>query len=832
MGGRINPAALLAVSRWAVSTPRGVDYTSCLPRHVAGGAGVAFVRAGDAPPAINLRSLSGGPDDLIGKIVAPAKEFDEEEPRRSLRSVEGKERGPAPTPDDDVLLARTQRITSVSSHVRSHSQRPKERWESYVSDRLNNPVPTLRVLRHEGAPDDVSGLLKRSKRIGIQVRRGMEDEPWNQPWNPDLAIRSKPSSDDTYMRIPRTREVPKMDSADSLRFHPQAWRSSNRHPIQDSMSSPFAFGKVKLRAQEDDWKEREEKESENTQRHHSSVVDGPVTFPSGWSRDPQVRQTLGEMTTELHKWQWDFRDDAFGDVRGKIEALMREEEPSPEKLIRLIERAHVLAEKYANRDHSSSSSSSSPSPSSSSSSEEGSRSTDSGKGGGASDRHGGGDGQGPGGNQSNAMWWLLKGLLTVGAGAVVGLVLGIAGSNGGDWVQTHFDLASIAMPIFRTMDPDSAHNQSIWLAQWCGGVFVPVDTRPTPAILRTTVWGKQFANPIGLAAGYDKNAQVMQAMLGLGFGFVEVGSITPKAQEGNPKPRLFRVPSERAIINRCGCNSDGSEAVAARIAAFRDSHPAPSSSSPSSSSSSSSSSSRGVSVGEGRGGGQMPSPGVLGINIAKNRTSTDAVQDYITSCTAVGAHADYVVINVSSPNTPGLRNLQAGRELAKIVRGVKRTLAVASPGTPLVVKVAPDLDDATKRDIARVALRHGVDGLIVSNTTVARTDAVLSHPSGGERGGMSGKPLRDKSTELVAEMYRLTRGRIPIIGCGGVSSGLDAFEKIAAGASLVQLYTSLTYEGPAVVPKIKDELARILEDRGFTSVAEAVGCGFRRTAGA
>ena len=166
----------------------------------------------------------------------------------------------------------------------------------------------------------------------------------------------------------------------------------------------------------------------------------------------------------------------------------------------------------------------------------------------------------------------------------------------------------------------------------------------------------------------------------------------------------------------------------------------------------------------------MPSPGVLGINIAKNRTSTDAVQDYITSCTAVGAHADYVVINVSSPNTPGLRNLQAGRELAKIVRGVKRTLAVASPGTPLVVKVAPDLDDATKRDIARVALRHGVDGLIVSNTTVARTDAVLSHPSGGERGGMSGKPLRDKSTELVAEMYRLTRGRIPIIGCGGVSS--------------------------------------------------------------
>jgi dihydroorotate dehydrogenase len=277
-------------------------------------------------------------------------------------------------------------------------------------------------------------------------------------------------------------------------------------------------------------------------------------------------------------------------------------------------------------------------------------------------------------------------------------------------------------------------------------------------------------------------------MLRFGFGFVETGSVTPSPQPGNPKPRLFRLPEDGAVINRFGFNNRGIEATAARLAARR-----------------------------GR-------PGIVGANIGKNRDSTDAVADYERGVTVLAPLADYLVVNVSSPNTPGLRDLQRRSSVAELIDRLAAARRRAAPDRPppLLLKIAPDLAPEDRAEIADVVLASGIDGLIVSNTTVARPPSLQS-PYAHEPGGLSGKPLFEPSTALLAEMHRLTQGRVPLVGVGGISSGADVYAKIRAGASLVQLYTALVYEGPDLVRRIKRDLAELLRRDGFARVGDAVG---------
>ncbi|KAL9974859.1 hypothetical protein ACROYT_G011955 [Oculina patagonica] len=349
----------------------------------------------------------------------------------------------------------------------------------------------------------------------------------------------------------------------------------------------------------------------------------------------------------------------------------------------------------------------------------------------------------------------------------------------------------ILMPTaMRVLDPERSHTFAVWMAS---KGLVPVDRTEDPEILRTTVFGLPFPNPIGLAAGFDKHGEAVDGMLKAGFGFVEVGSVTPLPQAGNAKPRVFRLKEDKAVINRYGFNSHGHQAVHSRLEQqFRErGHP----------------------------------PGILGINLGKNKTS-DAVEDYVKGVQCFSGLGDYLVINVSSPNTPGLRSLQGRQELAKLVDKVLevRNSLPANVQHPLLVKIAPDLTEDDKEDIAAVVTREkgGVDGIIVTNTTVARPDSLKSEHK-KEMGGLSGKPLTEMSTRTVSDMYRLTGGKLPIIGVGGISTGQDAYDKIRAGASLVQLYTALAYEGPPIVKKIKRELAELVRNDGFNSIEEAVG---------
>ncbi|XP_053555425.1 dihydroorotate dehydrogenase (quinone), mitochondrial isoform X2 [Bombina bombina] len=316
---------------------------------------------------------------------------------------------------------------------------------------------------------------------------------------------------------------------------------------------------------------------------------------------------------------------------------------------------------------------------------------------------------------------------------------------------------------------------------------------------KVNILGNSFRNPVGLAAGFDKHAEAVDGLFKLGFGFVEIGSVTPKPQKGNPTPRVFRLHQDRAIINRYGFNSHGVEVVRQRLLER-------------------------VEKQKRLTAGGMP----LGINLGKNKTTEDAADDYMQGVRELGPLADYLVINVSSPNTPGLRDLQ-GREqlynlLDKVVRARDALSCEQKPA--LLVKIAPDLSARDKKDIASVLIELGIDGLIVTNTTISRP-STLQDPQSCESGGLSGVPLRDLSTETVREMYALTAGKIPIIGVGGVSSGLDALQKIRAGASLVQLYTALVYQGPPVVTTVTHELEKLLIDQGFSCVTEAVGADHR-----
>lgn len=349
----------------------------------------------------------------------------------------------------------------------------------------------------------------------------------------------------------------------------------------------------------------------------------------------------------------------------------------------------------------------------------------------------------------------------------------------------------LAWPLLRLMDPETAHRLVV-RALKTG--LVPTSPSVDDAILRSEIWGLPFASPLGLAAGFDKNAEVADAMLAQGFAFVEVGTVTPRPQAGNPRPRMFRLPADEAVINRLGFNNQGLNVVSRRLDERL------------------------------RSKGNNGRRGIVGANVGPNRDSADPATDCAIGVRALAPLADYLVVNVSSPNTPGLRDLQGRKALADLLSGVRRARSESGKEPPILVKIAPDLTEDDRRDIADVVLEAGIDGLIATNTTVARPDT-LKDLHKNETGGLSGRPLMETSTKVLADMYRLTRGRLPIIGVGGIASGRDAYAKIRAGASLVQLYTGLVYGGPGIVGRINRELADLLRSGGFSNVTDAVGTG-------
>jgi dihydroorotate dehydrogenase len=350
---------------------------------------------------------------------------------------------------------------------------------------------------------------------------------------------------------------------------------------------------------------------------------------------------------------------------------------------------------------------------------------------------------------------------------------------------------SLTLRLLHGLPPEAAHRITI-AALRLGLAGAARD--PSDPILQCRLWGRTFANPVGIAAGFDKHAEAVDPLLRLGFGSVEIGSVTPRAQPGNPKPRLFRLAADQAVINRMGFNSHGHGFAARGLMSHRS------------------------------------TAGPVGVNLGKNRDSDDALADYAAGIAALGHFADYLVVNISSPNTPGLRDLQGPARLRPLVEGLHKALADLAPPAPaLLLKLAPDLTPAERREIATVVLEGGIDGLVVSNTTTARPPGLKS-PAAREAGGLSGPPLFQPATAALGDFYRLTAGRLPLIGVGGVASGADAYAKIRAGASLVQLYTALVYQGPGLVGAIKRDLAALLRRDGFASVAAATGADHRSAA--
>lgn len=340
----------------------------------------------------------------------------------------------------------------------------------------------------------------------------------------------------------------------------------------------------------------------------------------------------------------------------------------------------------------------------------------------------------------------------------------------------------------------------------------------------STVFGRTFDNPIGLGAGFDKDGEIIQEMLNLGFGFVEIGTVTPQPQPGNPKPRMFRLVEDFGIINRYGFNSAGSSVVKNNLREFRQRQKHP-----------------GESLHEEQSllhsiWSTLYPPynkqGVLGVNIGKNKTSEDAVADYVTGIETLGPYADYIVINISSPNTAGLRDLQQADALKTLLTACLKARDRVAPSSenakekstsvPLLVKLAPDLSDEELRHVAQTCLVMGVDGIVVTNTTLQRPADLLSREA-GEIGGLSGTPIKDRSTECIRNVFTATEGRLPIIGVGGIGSGKDAYEKLAAGASLVQVYSMMVYKGPGLISRIRHELAECMVQNGKRTLQDVVG---------
>jgi dihydroorotate dehydrogenase len=339
-------------------------------------------------------------------------------------------------------------------------------------------------------------------------------------------------------------------------------------------------------------------------------------------------------------------------------------------------------------------------------------------------------------------------------------------------------LYPLLRPVIFRLDGEAAHLLSLnLLERWPARKPPKYDPR-----LAVRVAGLDFPTPVGLAAGYDKDARVPDAMLGLGFGFVEVGTLTPLPQQGNPRPRLFRLVEDRAVINRMGFNNGGQEDALARLAKRR-------------------------------------RTGIVGVNVGANKDAVDRTADYATGVRRMAPVADYLTINISSPNTPGLRALQEAAALDALLAGVLE--ARGDKGPPVFLKVAPDLDPADIDAIAKVVVDRKVDALIVANTTVSRPALRSAHA--GEQGGLSGAPLNDLALQRLNDFRVATGGQVPLISAGGIASAEQAYARIRAGASLVQLYSALVYEGPGLARRIARGLVPLLERDGFASVADAVG---------
>lgn len=342
-------------------------------------------------------------------------------------------------------------------------------------------------------------------------------------------------------------------------------------------------------------------------------------------------------------------------------------------------------------------------------------------------------------------------------------------------------LEALGMIALRRLDPEAAHGLALKALQMGLGPKAGPFTSPR---LKTTLAGLSLPNPVGLAAGFDKNATALAPLARCGFGFVEVGAATPRPQPGNPRPRLFRLTEDRAAINRFGFNNDGMEAIAARLA-------------------------------------HRPKGGILGLNLGANKDSDDRATDFAKVLATCGPHLDFATVNVSSPNTEALRDLQGKAALAALLDGVMAANAGLSRPIPIFLKIAPDLTDAELADIAAVATKGGLSAIIATNTTLSRDG--LKSPHAGEKGGLSGAPLFEKSTRVLARLAGLTD--LPLVGVGGISSAEDAYAKILAGASAVQLYTALVYGGISLAGEIARGLDRLLARDGYANVADAVGKG-------
>jgi len=345
---------------------------------------------------------------------------------------------------------------------------------------------------------------------------------------------------------------------------------------------------------------------------------------------------------------------------------------------------------------------------------------------------------------------------------------------------------TFSLPLLRWFDPEDAHRMAIQGLRF----LPPLRPRPDDAKLAVRAFGLNFPNPVGMAAGFDKSAEVPDALLRLGFGFVEIGSVTPKPQSGNPRPRLFRLERDEAVINRMGFNNDGADVVLRRLAA------------------------------------RAHLPGIVGVNVGANKDSPDRVADYVSLIETFAPVASYFTVNVSSPNTPGLRNLQQAASLddllAKVIDARERVREKAGD-SPVLLKIAPDLTLNELDDVVHVARSRRVDGMIVANTTLARPSSLREQERAKEQGGLSGRPLFRLSTRMVAETYVRVEGAFPLIGVGGVDSGGAALTKIRAGASLIQLYSSLVYKGLGLVETIKADLVSTMLRTGRDSLAEIVG---------